>query len=128
MVAHDAWFYSVHRLFHEVRQCPDTCSTAVLPVLVVNCFLTRFAPVQVKPLFKLVHQQHHRLGSNVTALGTAYGDAADVGMCFVMFHGLLGASLWLLPRWNLVGVVVLIAFEARPEPSRMTLPVLWRCE
>ncbi len=68
---------------------------------------------QVKPLFRLVHQLHHQNGSNVTALGTAYGDAADIGLCFVAFHGALGVALWLMPSWNLVGVVVLIAFEVR---------------
>ena len=66
---------------------------------------------QVKPLFRLVHQRHHQNGSNVTALGTAFGDAADIGLCFVAFHGLLVLALWTLPRWNIVHVVALIGFE-----------------
>ena len=68
---------------------------------------------QVKPLFRLVHQRHHQNGSNVTALGTAFGDAADIGLCFVAFHGLLVLALWALPRWNIVHVVTLIAFEVQ---------------
>ena len=67
----------------------------------------------MKPLFRLVHQRHHQNGSNVTALGTAFGDAADIGLCFVAFHGLLVVALWALPRWNSVHVVALIGFEVR---------------
>lgn len=68
---------------------------------------------QIKPLFRLVHQRHHQNGSNVTALGTAFGDAADIGLCFVAFHGLLVLALWALPRWNIVHVVALIGFEVQ---------------
>ena len=66
-----------------------------------------------------MHQRHHQNGSNVTALGTAFGDAADIGLCFVAFHGLLVFALWALPRWNIVHVVALIGFEVQS--------FLWPC-
>ena len=69
---------------------------------------------QVKPLFKRVHARHHEIGSAITALGTAFGDAADIGLCFVAFHLVLGAYLaFLQPRWNVAGMVLLIIFEVR---------------
>ena len=84
---------------------------------------------QVKPLFRLVHQRHHQNGSNVTALGTAFGDAADIGLCFVAFHGLLVLAMWALPRWNIVHVVALIGFEVRGTPWLLatSLPVPATC-
>jgi len=132
MVAHDAWFYGMHRLFHQARprsSARRAAGRAVAPACAGDasppkCF-TLFpypnsnpASTQVKPLFRLVHQRHHQNGSNVTALGTAFGDAADIGLCFVAFHFVLGVALWLLPAWNLAGVVTLIAFEVRgPTPG-----------
>ncbi len=71
------------------------------------------APKQVKPLFKRVHSQHHQIGSAITTLGTAFGDAADIGLCFVAFHLVLGAYLYTRPAWNVAAVVLLILFEAR---------------
>ena len=70
-------------------------------------------PIQVKPLFKRVHSQHHQIGSAITTLGTAFGDAADIGLCFVAFHLVLGAYLYTRPAWNVAAVVLLIIFEAR---------------
>lgn len=68
---------------------------------------------QVKPLFKRVHARHHEIGSAITALGTAFGDAADIGLCFVAFHLVLGVYLYFQPRWNAAAVVLLIIFEVR---------------
>ena len=132
MVAHDVWFYGMHRLFHQARPrssarraaaraAAPVCAGAATPRERPTLSLysnPNSAGSQVKPLFRLVHQRHHQNGSNVTALGTAFGDAADIGLCFVAFHFVLGAALWLLPAWNLAGVVTLIAFEARgPAPG-----------
>ena len=87
------------------NMCFSCCHTSIT----TSCRAAR----QVKPLFRLVHQRHHQNGSNVTALGTAFGDAADIGLCFVAFHGLLVLALWALPRWNIVHVVALIGFEVQ---------------
>lgn len=127
MVAHDAWFYGMHRLFHQARHlfpAPFTYAVRLSSLLQQNALhfnLNEARPLaQVKPLFRLVHQRHHQNGSNVTALGTAFGDAADIGLCFVAFHFVLGVALFLLPRWNLVGVVTLIAFEVRALRASMS--------
>ena len=79
------------------------------------------ALLQVKPLYMRVHSQHHEIGSAITALGTAFGDAADIGLCFVAFHLVLGYYLTLQQSWNLAAVVFLIIFEVRSSHQR-TLP------
>ena len=66
---------------------------------------------QIKPLFKRVHSQHHQIGSAITTLGTAFGDAADIGLCFTVYHLALGLYLWTRPAWNVAAVVVLVMFE-----------------
>ena len=79
--------------------------------------------LQVKPLFKRVHSQHHQIGSAITALGTALGDAADIGLCFVAFHLVLGAYLCDRARaWNVAAVVLLIIFEVRAGPCPSCAP------
>ena len=45
--------------------------------------------------------------------GTAYTDAADVGLCFAAFHAALMLFLLQLPSWNPVAVVCLISIEVR---------------
>ncbi|KAK9785853.1 hypothetical protein WJX73_001888 [Symbiochloris irregularis] len=82
MVVHDAWFYLVHSGFHWH-----------------------------KPLYTKFHALHHSNGACISALGTAYGEAVDVGLCFVAFHAILFWVLKGLPSWNLPAVVVLISFE-----------------
>lgn len=82
MVAHDAWFYLIHTLFHYV-----------------------------KPLYQHFHRLHHSNGSNISSLGTAYGDAVDIGSCFVAFHALIYFALSQAGFWNLPAVVALISFE-----------------
>lgn len=67
--------------------------------------------VQVKPVYTYVHSQHHQIGSAITPLGTAFGDALDIGLCFVAFHLVLGAYLYYQPAWNIAAVVLLIVFE-----------------
>ncbi|CAL8464059.1 g3594 [Coccomyxa elongata] len=69
------------------------------------------APLDVKPVYKRIHSQHHEIGSAITALGTAFGDAADIGLCFVAFHLVLGIFLSYQERWNLAAVVLLVVFE-----------------
>lgn len=69
--------------------------------------------VQVKPVYTYVHSQHHQIGSAITALGTAFGDAMDIGLCFVAFHLVLGVYLYYQPAWNIAAVVLLIVFEVR---------------
>lgn len=73
--------------------------------------------LQVKPLYKKVHSQHHEIGSAITALGTSFGDAADIGLCFVAFHLVLGIFLSYQQRWNLAAIVLLIVFEVRFHSS-----------
>jgi hypothetical protein len=75
--------------------------------------------MQVKPLYRRVHSQHHEIGSAITALGTAFGDAVDIGLCFTAFHLALVFYLTLLNRWNLAAFLILISFEVS-----MTLPPL----
>ena len=72
--------------------------------------------VQVKPVYTYVHSQHHQIGSAITALGTAFGDALDIGLCFVAFHLVLGVYLYFQPAWNIAAVVLLIIFEVPPAP------------
>ena len=67
--------------------------------------------VQVKPVYTYVHSQHHQIGSAITPLGTAFGDAMDIGLCFVAYHLVLGAYLYYQPAWNIAAVVLLIVFE-----------------
>ena len=67
--------------------------------------------MQVKPVYTYVHSQHHQIGSAITALGTAFGDALDIGLCFVAFHLVLGLYLSYQPAWNIAAVVLLIIFE-----------------
>ncbi len=67
--------------------------------------------VQVKPVYTYVHSQHHQIGSAISALGTAFGDALDIGLCFVAFHLVLGLYLSYQPSWNIAAVVLLIIFE-----------------
>ena len=73
--------------------------------------LTHDFIVQVKPVYTYVHSQHHQIGSAITALGTAFGDAMDIGLCFVAFHLVLGVYLYYQPAWNIAAVVLLICFE-----------------
>ena len=68
----------------------------------------------MKPVYTYVHSQHHQIGSAITALGTAFGDALDIGLCFVAFHLVLGVYLYFQPAWNIAAVVLLIIFEVRP--------------
>ncbi len=72
--------------------------------------------VQVKSVYTYVHSQHHQIGSSVTALGTAFGDAIDVGLCFVAFHLLLALYIYCQPAWNAAAMVLLITFEVCPIP------------
>ena len=62
-------------------------------------------------MYRRVHSQHHEIGSAITTLGTAFGDAADIGLCFVAFHLALGYYFTMSESWNLAAVVLLIAFE-----------------
>ena len=79
---------------------------------------TNNAPaMQVKPVYMYVHSQHHQIGSSITALGTAFGDALDVGLCFVAFHLLLALYIHYQPAWNAAAMVLLITFEVRPSPG-----------
>ena len=71
--------------------------------------------MQVKPVYMYVHSQHHQIGSAITALGTAFGDALDIGLCFVAFHLVLGVYLYFQPAWNIAAVVLLIIFEVPPH-------------
>lgn len=80
----------------------------------VSEFLHIVCPsVQVKPVYTYVHSQHHQIGSAISALGTAFGDALDIGLCFVAFHLVLGLYLSYQASWNLAAVVLLIIFEVR---------------
>ena len=87
MVAHDAWFYLMHTLFHYC-----------------------------KPLYKHFHRLHHSNGSNISSLGTAYGDAVDIGMCFVAFHAVIYHVLNQMDSWSLPAVVALISVEVGALP------------
>ena len=82
MLCHDAWFFTLHTLFHKIRR-----------------------------LYKHIHSMHHRLGASCSALGNAYADAVDVGLCFVGFHAALYAYLYHQPTWNPLAVVALIVVE-----------------
>ena len=82
MLCHDAWFFALHTVFHKVRR-----------------------------LYKHVHSMHHRLGASCSALGNAYADALDVGLCFVGFHAALFVYLYHQPTWNPAAVVALIVVE-----------------
>ena len=62
-------------------------------------------------MYTYVHSQHHQIGSAISALGTAFGDALDIGLCFVAFHLVLGLYLSYQPSWNIAAVVLLIIFE-----------------
>ncbi len=48
-----------------------------------------------------------RLARPSHALGTAFGDALDIGLCFVAFHLVLGLYLSYQASWNLAAVVLL---------------------
>lgn len=82
MLCHDAWFFTLHTLFHKIRR-----------------------------LYKHIHSMHHRLGASCSALGNAYADALDVGLCFVGFHAALYIYLFHQPTWNPLAVVALIVVE-----------------
>lgn len=82
MLCHDAWFFILHTVLHKVRR-----------------------------LYKHVHSMHHRLRTTCSALGTAYADAIDVGLCFVGFHAALYVYLSHQRTWNPVAVVALIVVE-----------------
>ena len=64
-----------------------------------------------KPLYRHVHQLHHTNGSNISTLGSSYGDLADIGLSFVSFH--LVVFLFMLHQrsWNLPAVILLVLFE-----------------
>ena len=78
--------------------------------------------VQVKPVYVYVHSQHHQIGSAITALGTAFGDALDIGLCFVAFHLVLGVYLYFQPAWNIAAVVLLIIFEVSSAACGLGTP------
>ena len=82
MLCHDAWFFALHTIFHKVRR-----------------------------LYKHVHSMHHRLGASCSALGNAYADATDIGLCFVGFHAVLYTYLYHQKAWNPLAVVALIVVE-----------------
>ena len=82
MLCHDAWFFSLHTLMHKVRR-----------------------------LYKHVHSLHHRLGASCSALGNAYADGFDVGLCFMGFHAALYVYLYHQKTWNPLAVVALIVVE-----------------
>ena len=51
MVAHDAHFFLAHTAMHAC-----------------------------KPLYRHVHRLHHTNGSNISTLGSSYGDLLDIGL------------------------------------------------
>ena len=109
MIGHDAWFYHMHTIFHWVSRCCDfSLRHPETPGRVGSHF---HAAAQNKTLFKWAHQLHHTHGSDVTALGNAFGDSADIGLCFVAYHGLLVLYFWSQPQWNLAALVLYIAVE-----------------
>ena len=61
--------------------------------------------------YRHVHSRHHCLGASCSALGNAYADAVDIGLCFVGFHAALFLYLLCQPTWNAVAVVSLIVVE-----------------
>lgn len=134
MVFHDAWFFAVHQTFHSVSPFFALYRGLFrVPVLLclqldslVLCTLPDFGLgycAQIKPLFKRVHSQHHQIGSAITTLGTAFGDAADIGLCFVAFHLVLGFYLWTRPAWNAAAVVLLVIFEVSCSSTCRAAPV-----
>lgn len=88
MIAHDAWFYLMHSAMHAC-----------------------------KPLYRHVHRLHHANGSNISTLGSSYGDLLDIGLSFVSFHFVVFLALLQQPSWNLPSMVLLILFEVRCTPS-----------
>ena len=109
MVCHDAWFFAVHQTLPQGAppSFPEDLRCCAPRDVVTNTCALR----QVKPLFKRIHSRHHEIGSAITAFGTAFGDAADIGLCFVAFHLILGVYLYFQPSWNVAAVVLLIIFE-----------------
>ena len=94
MLCHDAWFFSLHTVFHKVRR-----------------------------LYKHVHSIHHCLGASCSPLGNAYADAIDIGLCFVGFHAAMFAYLHHQPSWNPVAVVALIVVEVMTNIVGEHLPL-----
>ena len=56
----------------------------------------------------------HACSSNISTLGSSYGDLFDIGLSFVSFHFLVFLALLQQPKWNLPSMVFLILFEVRP--------------
>ena len=66
----------------------------------------------------VIHRVSERLGnSDVSAdlIRQAFGDALDVGLCFVAFLLLLALYIHYQPAWNAAAMVLLLTFEVRPS-------------
>ena len=105
---------AAHLISVQIRASIDGLCVMLLSCISMHVqrMLTPVCPyVQVKPVYTYVHSQHHQIGSAISALGTAFGDALDIGLCFVAFHLVLGLYLSYQASWNLAAVVLLIIFE-----------------
>ena len=69
-----------------------------------------------KSVYMAVHARHHELGSNVTAYGTAFGEAADYGLCICLFHLLAYFSLRRSTTWNPVALAAFFFAEVLKFP------------
>ena len=81
-------------------RCPD-------PVC-LRSVLHRF-----KAVYSVVHARHHELGSNVTAFGTAFGEALDYGLCICLFHLLVYVYLRHSTAWNPVALAAFFFAEVQ---------------
>ena len=66
-----------------------------------------------KAVYVAVHARHHELGSNVTAYGTAVGEALDYGLCICLFHFLVYLYLRTSADWSPVALGAAFFAEVR---------------
>jgi len=76
----------------------------------------RSALHRFKAVYLAVHARHHELGSNVTAYGTAFGEAADYGLCICLFHLLVYVYLRRSTTWNPVALAAFFFAEVLDFP------------
>jgi hypothetical protein len=68
-----------------------------------------------------VHARHHELRNNVTAYGTAFGEALDYGLCICLFHFLVYLYLRKSASWNPVALAAAFFAEVRSSPADQAL-------
>ena len=115
LVLHDAWFFFMHR--YAGRRIAAETDLQPSARAVPDAAVQRSALHRFKSVYMAVHARHHELGSNVSAYGTAFGEAADYGLCICLFHLLVYVYLRRSTTWNPVALTAFFFAEVPRCPA-----------